>query len=140
MLNGNYRVEDCLIHTEYGVDIIPGGPTPPNPAELIGCTEMKNLLQAAEGNYDYVICDAPPVGVITDAAALSPFCDGVLFVIRQGMASWNQVTGALRKLETVNAKILGTVLNQYDIGRDTTRGYKHYRSYRYGSYHAKKNG
>lgn len=138
LLNGNYRVGDCLLQTEYGIDIIPGGPTPPNPAELISCPAMKNLLQVAEEKYDYVICDAPPVGVITDAAALSPLCDGVLFVIRQRMANRNQVNSALRKLETVDAKILGTVLNQYDIAQDMARGNKRYYSYRYGSYRAKK--
>ena len=78
------------------------------------------------------------MGVITDAAALSPLCDGVLFVIRQRMANRNQVNSALRKLETVDAKILGTVLNQYDIAQDMARGNKRYYSYRYGSYRAKK--
>ncbi len=139
LLNGNFRVGDCLMHTKYGIDIIPGGSVPPNPAELIGCAAMKNLLQVAEENYDYVICDAPPVGVITDAAVLSPLCDGALFVIRQGMANRNQVSGALRKLEAVNAKVLGTVLNQYDIGQDMARSYKH-STYRYGRYYVKKAG
>ena len=133
LLNGNYRVGDWVLQTKYGIDIIPGGPTPPNPAELIGSPAMKSLLQGAEETYDYVICDAPPVGVITDAAALSAFCDGVLFVIRQGMAGKSQIMGALRKLETVDAKILGTVLNQYDIAQDMASGNKHY-FYRYGSY------
>ncbi len=112
--------------------MIPGGPIPPNPVELISSDAMKELLQVATEHYDYVLCDAPPVGVVTDAAELSPLCDGVLFVIKQKFANRNQVHGALQNLKRVNAKILGTVLNQYDISKDENKGYG-YRSYGYGA-------
>lgn len=131
LLTGILKMEDCLMETSRGFDIIPGGPVPPNPVELISSPAMGNLLKVAEEQYDYIICDAPPVGVITDAAALSPMCDGVLFVIRQKMANKVQVRAALQGLKTVNAKILGTVLNQYDISKDDGKGYGYYRSYGY---------
>ena len=133
LLNGDLKVGDCLMRLEHGFDIIPGGPIPPNPAELIGSDAMSSLLKVASEHYDYVICDAPPVGVITDAAALSPLCDGVLYVIKQKMANKNQVHAAMQNLHTVNAKILGTVLSQYDISKDAAKGYGHYRSYGYGA-------
>lgn len=132
ILSGEIKVGDCLLHTEHGFDVIPGGPIPPNPVELISSDAMKSLLQVATEHYDYVICDAPPVGVITDAAELSPLCDGVLFVIRQKFVNKNQVHSALQKLQKVNAKILGTVLNQYDISKDSHKGYGYYRSFGYG--------
>lgn len=130
LLTGEVKVGDCLMTTEQGVDVICGGLVPPNPTELIGSTAMQELLQVASQRYDYVICDAPPVGIITDAAAMSSMCDGVLFVIRQKFASKNQVHSALRNLQSVNAKIIGTVLTQYS-SQKSGRGYGYY-SYRHG--------
>ena len=130
LLTGDVKVGDCLITTEQGVDVIAGGLIPPNPTELIGSDSMRELLQMASRQYDYVICDTPPVGIITDAAALSPLCDGVLFVIRQKFASRNQVHSALRNLQSVNAKVLGTVMTQYSV-RKSGKGYGYY-GYGYG--------
>lgn len=136
LLSGNVKVGDCLIRTEHGFDVITGGPIPPNPAELISSDAMRDLLNVAAKHYDYIICDAPPVGVITDAAALSPLCDGVLYVIRQNYANKNQVRDAVKKLQTVNAKILGTVMTQCVIPKKAGKQYgRRGYSYRYGYYY-----
>lgn len=132
LLAGDVKVGECLMHTEYGVDVICGGPVPPNPAELVASDAMRELLRIASERYDYIICDAPPVGIITDAAALSPLCDGVLFAIRQGFANKNQVRNAIKSLQAVNAKILGTVMTQYDIPKNPGKRYGNYRGYKYG--------
>lgn len=131
LLNGDAKVGDCLIKTEYGVDVIANGPTPPNPTELIQSDAMRSLLREAAENYDYIICDTSPVGVITDAAALSPLCDGVLYVIRQKYANKSQVRNAIKKLYAVDAKILGTVLCQYEISKHLGKRYSYYHAYRY---------
>lgn len=131
LLTGEVKVGDCLIQTDFGVDLIAGGPIPPNPAELIGSEAMGELLRAAAERYDYIICDAPPVGVLTDAAALSSFCDGVLYVIRQKYANRNQVRSAIKNLQTVNAKILGTILHQYTIPASSEKRYGRYNNYNY---------
>jgi Mrp family chromosome partitioning ATPase len=78
LLTGNVKVGDCLVKTSFGFDLVAGGAIPPNPAELIVSDSMQALLDSAAKHYDYIICDAPPVGIITDAAALSSLCDGVL--------------------------------------------------------------
>ena len=130
LLSGNVKVGECLVKTEYGFDTITGGPIPPNPAELIGSDAMGDLLNVAANHYDYIICDAPPVGIITDAAALSPLCDGVLYVIRQNGANKNQVKDALKNLQAVNAKILGAVMTQYVIPQGSAKRYR-YRNYAY---------
>lgn len=132
LLTGKAKVGDCLIHTEYGVDIITGGQIPPNPVELISSEAMKELLKVAAQRYDYVICDAPPVGVITDAAALSPLCDGVLFVIRQKFANRNHIRSAIQSLQRVDAKILGVIMGQYTIPKSSGKYYGPRRKYRYG--------
>lgn len=136
LLSGDVKVGECLIKTEYGVDVIAGGPIPQNPVELIASDAMRDLLNIAAQHYDYVICDAPPVGIITDAAALCTLCDGVLFVIRQNFANKARVRDAIKKLMTVNAKILGTVMTQYMIPQNAAKrygyGYRYRNEYKYG--------
>ena len=133
LLNNDIKIEDCLVRTEFGVDVIANGPAPPNPAELIKSDAMRSLVKGAESHYDYIIFDTPPVGVITDAAALSLMCDGVLYVVRHKFANRRQVHSAMKKLKMVEGKILGTVLTQYDIPKHSGRGYGYYHSYRYGA-------
>ena len=130
LLSSNIEIADCLIRTEYGVDVIVNGPTPPNPAELIKSDAMQKLIKGAENHYDYIVFDTPPVGVITDAAALSPLCDGVLYVVRHAYASKKQVNNAMKKLQMVDAKILGAVMTQYELPKHSG-GYG-YRKYKYG--------
>ena len=133
LLNNDIKIEDCLIRTEYGVDVIANGPTPPNPAELIKSDAMRSLVKGSESYYDYIIFDTPPVGVITDAAALSPMCDGVLCVVRHKFANRRQVHSAMKKLKMVDAKILGTVMTQFEIPKHSRRGYGYYHGYKYGA-------
>ena len=129
ILVGISDLESCVVETIHGFDMLPGGTVPPNPVELISSQRMQALLDQALETYDFVICDTPPVGVVTDAAALSTLCDGVLFVLRQKMTKKNQVYGALCRLETVKANILGVILNHYDISDASDRDYGYYSGY-----------
>jgi len=135
LLNNDVKFEECLVRTEYGVDVIANGPTPPNPAELIKSDTMRSLLKGVESHYDYILFDTPPVGVITDAAALSPLCDGVVYVVRHSFASKKQIRTAIKKLQMVDAKIFGTILTQYDVPKGAgRRHYGYYHKYnRYGA-------
>ena len=134
-LAGLEALEESVVETVHGFDVLLGGVTPPNPAELIGSQAMVNLMDQALEKYDFVICDTPPVGLVTDAAALGALCDGVVFVIRQGFAKKNMVQGAVHKLQAVSAKILGTVINQYNLQDASTKDYSYYGHYgKYGKY------
>lgn len=135
VLAGSAALEESIIGTVQGFDVLIGGVTPPNPAELISSNAMDELLNRVLETYDYVICDAPPVGLVTDAAVLSTLCDGVIFVIRQGFAKKNMVQGAIHKLLTVKAKIIGIVMNQYDMSDASAKDYSYYGHYgKYGKY------
>lgn len=140
LLNNDVKFSDCLVRTNYGVDVIANGPTPPNPAELIKSDAMYSLLKGAESHYDYIIFDTPPVGVITDAAALSPLCDGVLYVVRHSYANKKQVHSAIKKLQMVDAKILGAVMTQYELPKQTGKYGRYRNKYGYGYGYGKKQG
>lgn len=120
LLSGELQLEECILsHPKLRCDIILAGTIPPNPVELLSSDQMEQLLDQLSERYDYIICDTPPVGVVTDAVALSRFCDGVILVVRQNMATREQVWKAKQNLETVQANVIGTILSCYDISRDT---------------------
>lgn len=117
-------------YTKGGFRFIPAGTIPPNPAELLGSERMKKVIETLEEHFDYIICDAPPTTVVSDAAVLSRYVDGVLLVVRQNFSTRQQVRAAKQSLDTVNANLLGAVLNQYDMSADWKKGGR----YGYGNY------
>ena len=102
-----------------------------NATELIQSEVMQTLLKSVEEHYDYIIMDTPPVGVITDSAALSSLCDGVIYVVRHTYASRKRVHQAIKKLQMVDAKILGTVMTHYEISKNPGGAYGYNRKYKY---------
>lgn len=136
LLSGELQLEECILsHPKLRCDIILAGATPPNPVELLSSDKMEQLLDQLSDQYDYIICDTPPVGVVTDAVALSRFCDGIILVVRQNMTTKEQVWRAKQNLETVQANVIGTILSCYDISKDTKDTASRYEGYYgYGSH------
>ncbi|WP_425481225.1 CpsD/CapB family tyrosine-protein kinase [Metabacillus lacus] len=91
--------------------ILPSGPIPPNPSELLGSKNMTSLIEAAKEEYDVLIFDTPPVLAVTDTQILSSMADGVVLVVSSGRTEIESAMKAKEQLQNVNAKILGTVLN-----------------------------
>lgn len=96
---------------ESGVYLLSAGPTPPNPAELLGSEQMRRLLRFLESSYTYIIIDSPPIGYFTDSVVVSLMVDGVLLVVQSGHSSRDLVRRSRRVLNDVGAKIFGVVLN-----------------------------
>jgi capsular exopolysaccharide synthesis family protein len=115
-----------------GLSVIPCGVIPPNPTELLGSPRMELLIKALGESYDYVIIDTAPVSIVTDAAVLSQFADGVLFVVRQKDVTFEQARQAKKNLDTINAKILGVVINDFNLKHLDKSGSYYYSYYRYG--------
>jgi capsular exopolysaccharide synthesis family protein len=111
------------------LDVITSGPTPPNPAELLGSEKMKHLLAEFSKDYDYVLIDAPPVVVVTDAALLASICDGTILVLGSGEVIIDGAIKAKELLSGAKANIIGTVLNKC---KDTKLGGYYYHYY-YGA-------
>lgn len=115
ILIGEANISDSInLSQELKFHYITSGPIPPNPAELLESQRMRALLKAIEPHYDYIICDTPPISLVTDAAVLSQACDGVVLVVRQNYSTREQVKQAKQQLDAVQATIIGTVLNACD--------------------------
>ncbi|GLY17828.1 polysaccharide biosynthesis tyrosine autokinase [Kineosporia rhizophila] len=131
VLAGRHELREVV--TVYGRDmlaVLPSGPTPPNPSELLGSQQMADLLATLAEHYDVVVVDAPPLLPVTDAAVLSAAADGAVLVIRHGRTRKEDTTRALQALDAVNAKLLGSVLN-FAPKRKRGNGYDGY-GYGYG--------
>ena len=94
-----------------GLRVLTAGPLPPNPAELLGSRRMKETLAALLKKADVLLFDAPPVLAVTDALVLAVRTDGVLLVVKAGGTTREHVQQAKERLERVNARIVGAVLN-----------------------------
>jgi capsular exopolysaccharide synthesis family protein len=94
-----------------GLRVLPAGPAPPNPAELLGSRRMKETMATLLEQADVLLFDAPPVLAVTDALVLAVQTDGVLLVVKAGGTRREHVEQAKERLERVNARIVGAVLN-----------------------------
>lgn len=99
------------------VDVLATGPLPPNPSELLGSKLMRNLLEELESRYDMVLIDAPPLLPVTDAAVLSTAADGVILIVGSGKVDSKGLMRGLESLETVDAKLLGMVMNRVSVSK-----------------------
>jgi capsular exopolysaccharide synthesis family protein len=105
---------DALLKSYEGVEnlkIITSGPIPPNPAELLGSDELKNLIDHLRNNFQHVILDSPPAISFTDAAILSTVADGVVLVAMAGKSSIQLMRRFKQRLTNIGARIYGIVLN-----------------------------
>jgi succinoglycan biosynthesis transport protein ExoP len=128
LLVGNSNMKEAILHTRIpNLDVIPCGPIPPNPSELLGSTRMMTLLNSLRKHYAHILIDSPPSIAVTDAAVLSKSVDGVILVIRAGYTAKEILKSGIVQLRAVGTHILGAVLNGVNMSRD--RYYKYYKDY-----------
>ena len=135
VLAGSMELEQGLVQSaNKNLLLLPAGRIPPNPSELVGSGRMQSLLTRLRKTH-MVIVDAPPLLPVTDAVLLTAAADGAILVVQQGKTRIEQVGLASRRLEQVEGKLLGVVLNQVppkDLGA-ATFGY----GYGYAGYASK---
>ncbi|MGN1098473.1 MAG: CpsD/CapB family tyrosine-protein kinase [Clostridia bacterium] len=130
VLVGYNTLEEVLVKdVRKNLDLIPAGEIPPNPTELLGSVEFENILNELSKQYEFIIMDASPMSVVTDAALLSKLADGVAIVVCCDKTNYDQVTFTVNSLNLVGAKIIGFILN----GVDTERRFGSRRG-KYGDY------
>jgi capsular exopolysaccharide synthesis family protein len=101
--------------TGYGVDVVPAGGAPANPGELIGSTEMAELIATVTSDYDFVVIDAAAMLTSTDAAVLARYTDGAIVVVDTRSTRRRQLADSTASLHRAGATLLGVVLNKADL-------------------------
>ncbi|MDM8543127.1 polysaccharide biosynthesis tyrosine autokinase [Desulfococcaceae bacterium HSG9] len=101
------------------LQFITSGPHPPNPSELLGSKRMIALLNMMQKKFDFIVIDSPPVLSVTDSIVLSKIVGGTIFVIKAGKSTYELVNRGLKLLTTVQARVLGVVLNAVDVKKHT---------------------
>ena len=108
--------------------VLPSGRIPPNPSELLGSQAMQRTLDALAGAFDFVLIDAPPLLLVTDAAVVSRFTSGVLMVAASGSTKKAQLTAAVERLNAIGSRLFGVIVTMLP-----TKGPDSY-GYGYGAY------
>ena len=124
---GNATVAKALRRSEVeNLDLMPCGPRPENPAELLTSPRFGELLNELRANYDFVIVDTPPMLAVTDPGAVAPQVDGVIMVFRMSKAARPAAEETRGQLAALGANVLGVVVNGSESGGS-------YGSYNYGT-------
>lgn len=126
-----YSTMDEILH-DVGIEnitLIPSGPIPPNPSELLGSKKMESLINELENIFDFIIIDTAPVLVVTDCAVLAKFADGVLFVAKVNHTKKEDAKTIYTSLQATGVKQIGVVLN--GISYSETYPYRGYGGYVY---------
>ena len=125
---------DEIIHEcpgEANLHLIPSGPVPPNPAELLTSKAMKELLARLEKSYDHVFIDTPPLMAGSDAILLGGQGDGIILVTLAGKTPRKTIEKARDEIAKFNIKLFGVILNKLNM-RKAGAGYYSYH-YKYGA-------
>lgn len=138
ILAGMATLEECL-HKQVSpnLDLLMVGSIPPNPSELLGSDRMRELLDLASEQYDYIFVDTPPICVVADALVLAPMSAGIVLVTRQGQTTYEEVEESIDAIKQINVDLLGVVITDADSEqknyiRAYNRRYYRYANYRYG--------
>lgn len=134
LLVGNKSVEE-VAHKYEGLEnlyIITSGPIPPNPAELLASKRMEDFITDIKKDFDMIILDTPPVGLVTDSAVLSTVADGLILVTAVAQTEIGNVVIGKELLNKVKANIIGVVLNKVPI---ENRAYSKYGYSKYYGYY-----
>jgi capsular exopolysaccharide synthesis family protein len=124
-------IEQCISkNVMENLDVMPAGPIPPNPSELLASESMTEILEKLSERYDMVIIDTPPVNVVTDSMELAKNVSGTIMVVRYGDTTTDDVDEAMKKIEFFKMNMLGFILN----GVKTKHSGKYYSKYKYKYY------
>lgn len=127
LLAGGVDVGEVIRATKIpGLYVVPAGPVPVNPTELLASRRLTDALASLEGRFAHIVIDTPPMLGISDTLVLAPRVEGVILVLRHGRASRSSAQRAVHMLSAIRARILGVVLNHVDAGSFRGEGYGSY--------------
>jgi capsular exopolysaccharide synthesis family protein len=127
-LTGNSDLSEVISQGEVpNLYVLPVGPIPVNPAELLGSNRMRELIQTLTGDYDYIIVDGPPALGFVDSHIISSLVDGVAVVVRAGKTPKNSIRELIDRLWNLKANFLGVIVNGIELNHNSY----YYKSYNY---------
>jgi capsular exopolysaccharide synthesis family protein len=137
-LSGHCTLDEVLYQTDIpGAAMIPAGHEAPNPLQLLDTKMMSDLIDMLSKQYDVVLVDTPPVGVLIDAVALAKFCDGTLLVVGYQKGRRQEIGDAVANIKQTGCKMLGAVLNGVKFNSMSNKHY-YYSSERYSAHYSKR--
>jgi len=127
ILTKQVELEEAIQESNIpNLDVITSGPTPPNPSELVGSKALANIILKLKEKYDLIVIDTPPVLAITDSQLIASYCDGVVLVAESGKVKRTALLHAKERLQVVNARILGVVINNAKRKKEDNYYYYYY--------------
>jgi capsular exopolysaccharide synthesis family protein len=137
VLSGKCSLKEAVVEWPDlpNVHILPSGPVPPLPSELLSSKQMENLLAEARAQYDFVFLDTPPVLAVTDASVLGRLADAAVLIIRYGTAQKQVVRRCIDLLERSGTHLLGVAVNVVDF---SSPEYEEYYGRKYYEYYAER--
>ncbi len=131
ILSGMTTWKDAVQHsTLHNLDLIPAGPIPPNPNELLLKKEFDDLIDSLFLEYDIIMADNPPIGLVTDANNVFKKCDLSIYVVRSGYSKENVISNINNLYKSKNYTNLSVIIN--DVNRSNIYGGKYGYGYGYG--------
>jgi capsular exopolysaccharide synthesis family protein len=136
LIVGKCQASESIHTTRFkGLQVLPCGYVPPNPAELLGSAAMKQVVDALRSHYDWVLIDTPPILAMADTPVLCPLVEGVILVIGAEVSGRPAIHRAVDQITSVGGKVIGVVLNKVDLERNSYYYGQYYGEY-YRSYYA----
>lgn len=124
VLVNRISLANAIVQTnEENLHVLTSGPIPPNPSELLASNAMQELMKEMYQEFDLVIFDTPPVMTVSDAQIIANRCDGLILVISSGKTEIEQALKAKEVLQSATGKLLGVVLNNQKIKKETNGYY-----------------
>jgi len=128
LITGAATARECIKHGVFGgsVDILPSGPIPDQPLELLSSMRFKKILEGLSKHYDRIVIDSAPTQAVSDALVLGKLADAVVYVIKSHDTSLELVRRGLQRLQQSGAKVAGALITQVDIDKITSYGGDYY--------------
>lgn len=132
VLAGHCNEDEAIRKSAYpNLDVLFSGEIPPNPSELLGSPRMKQLIDRLSEHYDYILVDAPPVGVVTDACVVARSLDGMVFLVRQNKTEKEVLSRCVQQVKNAGVRLMGFVINGSTGENGSQYKYRYRSKYRY---------
>lgn len=137
-LSGMNSMEEIIYSTNIdNLDMIIAGPVPPNPLDLLSSELFAQLIARQRVEYDYLIIDTSPLGIVIDSINVAKICDGTILLLQANAISYKFAKKVVAQLDKANCKIIGTILNKVGEKQRNYYGKKYGKTYGkyYGNYY-----